>query len=201
MVLAIIQARLGSTRFPRKVLAKMNDGRTVLAHVMERANLIRGVDRVRVAWPFIYDGDENDVLGRFAHVATWTPEADTIMRLTADCPLLDPDVCARVLDLYRAADCQYAWTDTSKGDWPDGLDCEVFSRQLLGQCADVASDPADREHVTSWMRRGNAMTVSLRPDPAYAGWPKLSIDTPEDLERVRNWRKPTARSISYSRSQ
>lgn len=188
-VLAIIQCRLGSTRFPRKVLADLH-GKPVIQHVIERAQQILGVDDVIVAPPTIYGylGHENDVLGRFAHVVMQSPDADVIMRLTGDCPLLEPEVCARVLDLYHATpNCEYAWTNTPDGAWPDGLDCEVFSRSALLWAHREATDPADREHCTPWLRR-HVKVASLPPDPKYRGWPKLSIDTPEDLERVRTWK-------------
>ncbi len=190
MVLAIIQCRMNSSRFPKKALADLN-GTPVIRHVVVRAQQIAGVDAVIVATPtaYGYDGDENDVLGRFVHVAMQFPEAHTFMRLTGDCPLLDPEACERLLNIYQATPwCEYAWIDTRPGTgWPDGLDCEVFSRELLMRAHAEATDPADREHVTSWMRR-NAAVLSLPSEPLkYEGWPKVSIDTEADLERVREW--------------
>lgn len=197
MVLAIIQARLGSNRFPRKALADLC-GKPVIARVVERVNQIRGVDICVVAVP-LGEADafrcctlvvnvavpESDVLARFAAVARFLPQWDTIMRITGDCPLLQPDVCDRVIDLYRTSGADYAWTDTRR-DWPDGLDCEVFSRQVLLQAHANAYHPSDREHVTPWIRR-SCKVAALPPDPSYRSWPKCSIDTVEDLEVVRRW--------------
>lgn len=204
MVIAIIQCRLGSTRFPRKALAPL-EGRPVIVHVVERALQIPGVDRVIVATPwsdaaliaqelpederlsvFAARVDDEDVLGRFVAALANYPECDTVMRLTGDCPLIDPLVCARVLALNgHFLSGGYAWTDTHAGDWPDGLDCEVFSRYAL-HTADARASAADREHVTADMRR-RYVVKSLPPDPAFTGWPKVSIDTPEDLARVEEF--------------
>jgi spore coat polysaccharide biosynthesis protein SpsF len=131
--------------------------------------------------------DVNDVLGRFAWVIGQRPECQTVLRVSSDCPLIDPEVCAQVLERFRSIDgCEYCWTDTHSGQWPDGLDVEVFSRDLLMRAHAEATDPSDREHVTPWMRR-HVYVESLPAHPRYSDWPKLSVDTPEDLERVRNW--------------
>lgn len=208
--LAIIQARYSSTRFPGKVLTDLN-GKIVLEHVIERALRIRGVNRVAVALP---DGesqaplvewcrancprlgagvmqgvglDENDVLGRFRMVAQWA-KSSLCVRLTADCPAFEPVLVDRLLmAFYRSTrDIGYAWIDTSRGDWADGLDAEVFTTRALMDM--VPETESDKEHVTPVIRRSTGV-LSLPFDEAYRGWPKLSIDTPEDLERVREWAK------------
>lgn len=182
-VVAIIQARLTSQRFPAKILADL-DGQPILAWVLQRAREIRGVDAVALAMPGVTARAESDVLGRFLDVAR-AYRADVIMRLTADCPLLDRFVAEQVLELYRSRSCDFASNDTLISGFPDGWDVEVFSRAALETAAANATEPHDREHVTSWMRR------TLRCQTLYAQgqWtgPKLSIDTPEDLETVRAW--------------
>jgi glutamate-1-semialdehyde 2,1-aminomutase/spore coat polysaccharide biosynthesis protein SpsF len=208
MTLAIIQARLGSQRFPRKVLANLRD-KQIIEHVVERARLISSVDEVVVACPEADEedirrafhwklrprvagisGDPNDVLKRFAVVASLFPDADPIMRLTADCPLIEPDVCARVLELYRTSGKPYAWNATKDhpgGEWPDGLNCEVFSRATLMELDDWLPSEWCREHVTQPMRWDLSKVASLPMDPAYQDWPTVSINTPLDLDRVRAW--------------
>lgn len=198
MTLVIIQARLGSTRFPRKALALLN-GLPVIQHVIHRVYQIGAVGivlavppsdekefqglGVPVKAPHVAAGD---VLGRFAAVATLHPQADTIMRITGDCPVLDPKACARLLRTYQRGGCDYAWIDTRAGTgWADGLDCEVFSREMLLWADESATDPVDREHVTPIMRRGG-IVLSI-PPCAHDDWPKVSIDTPEDLARVEAW--------------
>ena len=194
MTLCIIQARLGSTRLPRKALKWLGD-QCVIDHVLDRVEEIPSVDHYVLAvptgdadihaWATEIPGDPNDVLGRFVKVLEDWPDADTIVRVTGDCPLLNPEVCERVIQLYRATPgCEYAWTNTRDGDWPDGLDCEVFSADALRWAHRMTQHPYDREHVTPWIRR-NCKSVSLPPDPKFHGGPKVSIDTMEDYERVK----------------
>jgi len=196
VTLAIIQARLGSTRFPRKVLADLG-GQTVIQRVYARAKEIKGVDYVIVAAPSLADAKampvprghaqapdcaiaETDVLGRFALLATWC-QPDTIIRLSGDCPCLDPVIAAQVLQLYHASGGDYAW-NVAPG-YVDGEDVEVFSAALLAVANRQATDAYDREHVTPWMRR-HVRVETWPPTPGRAAG-KTSIDTPEDLARVR----------------
>jgi len=183
---------------PRKALEEIGD-KFLIQHVVERVRQIRGVDDVVLAVPngevpsLCYcshvvgpDVPENDVLSRFAHVAELYPKHTTIMRITGDTPLLQPELGDRLLDLYFSVhDCDYAWINTHSGGWPDGLDIEVFSRRMLYQANQCAIRPDDREHVTSYMRR-HGRTVELPLDMAYALWPKCSVDDMEDLQRVRS---------------
>lgn len=198
-VVAIIQARLNSTRLPNKILADLG-GRPVLQHVIDRARAIPGVDDVIVAVPDLATQralaecgmasiatpqvPEANVLARFAVLATQFRSHDAFLRITGDCPFLAPEVASLVLDAYALTQAGYAWNDTTTSGYPDGLDVEVFSRELLMQAHASATDPADLEHVTPWMRRQviTPKTV-VNPDPWTGG--KLSIDTPADLDRAR----------------
>lgn len=202
--IAIIQCRLGSSRFPRKALANLN-GKPVIRHVVERACQIQGLERIIVATPpedqmeiaVAVDGlddrvsvfaariDNDDVLGRFVAALENYPDCDTVMRLTGDCPMIDQAVCEAVLRLYQSSGgTGYAWTDTHSGVWPDGLDCEVFARQLLQSAHETVTDPVEREHVTPAIR-ASVTVMSLPAGDAFKDWPKVSIDTFADLARVR----------------
>jgi len=198
-IVAIVQARLASQRLPRKVLADIC-GRPMLQHVVERAQAIPGIDLVCLAVPEgeyadffpvavrcdveIYEGPGRDVLARYAKVANATA-ADLVMRLTADCPLLAPEVCGDALQMVAEGPFDYATNDTTVSGWPDGLDVQVFTKDLLHRAHLEATDPYDREHVCPWIER-NADTVAvLRRDTLPWAGPKLSVDTPEDLDRVR----------------
>jgi len=197
--IAIVQARLGSTRFPRKVLERI-EGRPMIAHVVERVAAIGSDVHVIVACPpddrqailaavreaqcdqrHVYAPDvrAEDVLGRFAAVAKNYP-ADAYMRVTADCPLLAPDLAQAVLTLYR---CQPKYVEVPAPYYLDGFDVEVFSRELLERAEREATDPYDREHVAPWIQRacGVYKEQFSPPCPRY----KLSVDTQEDLDRVR----------------
>lgn len=200
IVCAIIQARLSSKRFPGKVLADLN-GRPILAHVIERARKIEGVDHVVVAMPeddypaipnallpfaggYSYGmGPRDDVLARF-HLVAKILNPDVIVRLTADNPLLDPQLSSLVLRWYMANREHIDYVSNAyPPSFPDGLDTEVFSRRALDLAHRHAATAYDREHVTAWMRNNLAIsTVQHREDYSHLRW---TVDRPADLEHVR----------------
>jgi glutamate-1-semialdehyde aminotransferase/spore coat polysaccharide biosynthesis protein SpsF (cytidylyltransferase family) len=195
--IAIIQARMGSTRLPGKVLEDLN-GRPVLSWVVDAANAIPGIERAVIAtsdvsaddpiveWCYNNEiiclrGPETDVLARFVHAAK-AEKADTVMRLTADCPLLDPQVCGQVLMLMEKTGADYA-SNIDPASWPDGLDCEVFTTAALLKAEKLASRLYEREHVTPFIRNNRRIFLShnLRcplPNLAKERW---TLDTPNDL--------------------
>jgi spore coat polysaccharide biosynthesis protein SpsF (cytidylyltransferase family) len=199
MVIAIVQARLNSTRFPNKVLADIN-GKPMIVHVLERAKRIEGVDLVVAAIPyqdtrlekvireagvFPVLGHEEDVLSRFV-AATLGRNVDTIVRLTGDCPAFDPTVASKTLALFLAnrSEIDYASNDTLTSGYPDGWDVEVFSLDALEQ-ANAKAKKSEREHVTTWMKK-HLTCMTLKADAPWAG-PKLSVDTPEELAVVTEY--------------
>ena len=172
--LIVIQARLGSTRLPRKVLLPLG-GKPALQHTVERAQATGC--KVVVAcptedapalatlpcWPSrpgehrkgisSHAGDTADVLRRYAVTAEhFLPTPPThVLRLTGDCPLIDPDVIGLVVDALRGG-AVYA-SNTVQRTYPRGLDVEGFTVDALRQAHAEARDPYDREHVTPWMQR------------------------------------------------
>jgi spore coat polysaccharide biosynthesis protein SpsF len=180
-IVAIIQARMGSSRLPGKVLLTLVD-QPVLQWVYERAARIPRVDEAIVAtttsaaddpvagWCAhheigVFRGSEDDVLGRYLSCAV-AHEADAVVRITADCPLLDPEVSGRVLTAFLdAPGCEFA-NNTDPWTFPDGLDTEVISTRALEVSARETTDPADREHVTLFVRRDpeRFATVAVRSD-------------------------------------
>jgi spore coat polysaccharide biosynthesis protein SpsF (cytidylyltransferase family) len=167
-IVTIIQARMGSSRLPGKVMLTLVD-QPVLQWVYERAARIPLVDETIVAttssvaddpvasWCVrrgiaVFRGSEDDVLDRYLRCAR-ANEADAVVRITADCPLLDPEVSGRVVAAFLGKPgCEYA-NNTDPWRFPDGLDTEVISRHALEVSAREAADPADREHVTRFVRR------------------------------------------------
>lgn len=212
---AIIQARMGSTRLPGKVLADLS-GRQVLAWVVRAAAAITGVDRVVVATSTAHGddaiaewcahagivcarGSEADVLDRYVEAAR-AVHADVVLRITADCPLLDPAVCAEVLALLRLTGADYA-SNVGPSTWPDGLDCEVLTAVALEAAGRDATAPPDREHVTPFVRhnRHRFLVRNLPcpiPDLQKHRW---TLDRPEDLEFLRRVARhlPADRAPSY----
>lgn len=221
MILTIVQARLGSTRLPGKILLPIA-GKPILRHVYDAAPEPKVVAMplaehdqfiskaiaanksmgVNIIFP---DVDPDDVLGRF-YVA-WRdrcPEADWILRLTADCPMLTREIVERFLsDEMRS-------TTTSKPgkgtvtitehlkpmtiytNRPydlDGFDMELFSVEALKMAHEHATEPYDREHVTAWMYRHlnvHRFSVFGRPVGPENSEEKVSVDTMEDYEKVKN---------------
>ncbi len=196
---AIVQARLGSTRLPAKVLLPLPTGRTVLEEVFHRCGQIPGVDVVVCAIPDTPDNDilldatciidrwvrgpEQDVLARYAKAAE-AAGADVIMRITADCPLINPIVCHSVLSEIEMSGVDYA-SNTMPRTWPQGLDCQVFTRNLLKRADVLATDPDHREHVCPWMERvptpSKRANVTAPEDRSQLRW---TLDTLEDYVRI-----------------
>jgi spore coat polysaccharide biosynthesis protein SpsF (cytidylyltransferase family) len=194
---AVIQARMGSSRLPGKVMMDLA-GQPVLAHVVARAKAAPGVDQVCCAIPdtraddplaelaeglgaVVVRGSEADVLSRYAKAAEAT-DAERLLRITADCPFLDPEVAGQVLALLDGG-ADYG-SNVAPRSWPKGLDVESFTAEALRKAAWAASDPYDREHVTPWMRANLVCANLALPSDARAGW-RWTLDHPEDLEFCR----------------
>ncbi len=201
-VVAVIQARLGSTRLPGKTLADIA-GKPMLARVIERARAIAGLDGIvlattdkpgddrlvafaREAGLPCVRGSESDVLDRF-HVALAAYPADVVVRVTPDCPLLDPEVSGRVLAEFRRLQSRADYvSNIHPPTYPDGLDTEVFSRAALETAWKDARLASDREHVTPFIWRQawrfRLANVANATDLSAQRW---TVDTAGDLEFVR----------------
>jgi spore coat polysaccharide biosynthesis protein SpsF (cytidylyltransferase family) len=190
-VVAFIQARTTSTRLPGKVNMDLGNGWTSVARTSAAAERVRGIDKVEVLWAHNFPTiPENDVLSRFYHA--WLPtQATAVMRLTADCPLLDPQVCQLVLDSFLKYDVEYASNTYPKRTFPDGLDCEVFTGAMLNRAWRNATDTYDREHVTPWIQRhATCYPVVLPVDWSRV---RLTLDTVADLDFLKT-------AIAYQRT-
>ena len=167
---AVIQARMGSSRLPGKVLQNLG-GKPVLKWVIDAAQAAPGVDEVVVATSLLpaddiivnkcsewgvrcVGGSEADVLDRF-RVTESAVGADYLLRLTGDCPFHDPQVIGEVIRLRKQAGASYA-SNIDPPTWPDGLDVEIFSRELLEIAHKEALRPSDRDCVTRWMARNRS---------------------------------------------
>ncbi len=201
-VLAVVQARLGSTRLPRKALMEIA-GRPMVAHVVERIAAARGVDLVVLATTVNSEDDRlaefcrsaglpcvrgsaDDVLDRF-HATLLAHPAEVVVRVGADCPLLDPQVSGLVIEeyLHQAGEVDYV-SNVITPTYPDGLDTEVFSRAALERAWREARLPSEREHVTTYMRKTPSgfrlRNVAHAEDlSAY----RFTVDTDRDLAFVR----------------
>ncbi|HMF11340.1 MAG TPA: NTP transferase domain-containing protein, partial [Gemmataceae bacterium] len=198
---AIVQARMNSTRLPGKALADLA-GRPVLWHVVQRVRRAVRVDEVVVATSTsaaddslhefcvrdnipVFRGSVNDLLDRY-YLAARAHVADVIVRITGDCPLIDPSVIDRVLETYAGGEYDYV-SNVIHYTYPDGLDVEALSMSALARAWREATKPSEREHVTTYLRFSNrfrTLNVAHEPDLSQLG-SRWSIDEPCDLEFVR----------------
>jgi spore coat polysaccharide biosynthesis protein SpsF len=199
--IAIVQARMGSTRLPGKVL-ELFAGKTALAHCVERTRACAAVDDVIVAttsergddvlveacrahgWRW-FRGSEHDVLDRYYQAARAAGATD-IMRITSDCPLTDPDVLAALVARYRAAAADYASTSWPRPSFPIGISAELVRFDALERAWHEDKNPAWREHVTPYLYRhpDRFHIVGLGCDADYAHH-RWTLDTPQDAELIR----------------
>jgi spore coat polysaccharide biosynthesis protein SpsF len=201
--LAILQARMTSTRLPGKVMAPVL-GEPMIARQLERLGRSARLDRVVVATSEdasddalarfcegrghpVFRGSLNDVLGRFHGAMALVPDADVIVRLTADCPLADAQVIDAVIDRRAEANADYASNTPAVRTYPHGLDTEVMRREVLEAAAAEATDPYEREHVTAFIyrrpERFRIAYLSRTPSLAHLRW---TVDLPQDLDFVRD---------------
>ena len=189
-----------STRLPGKILADIV-GRPLLQYVVSRARQARMLDIVVVATTDrpsddpteqccrgmdvpCFRGSETDVLDRYYRAAERFP-ADAIVRLTADCPLLDPRVIDKVVTFFHEGTYDYV-CNTMPPTYPDGLDTEVFRRESLNQAWREARLQSEREHVTPYIWKHSELfrlgNVANDTDHSKLRW---TVDEPADLEFVR----------------
>lgn len=204
---AIIQARMTSTRLPGKVLMDFA-GKPALQHMLERVSKSRRLASICVATTAnadddpvadlcekmsvpVFRGDEHDVLGRYV-LAAERCNADPVVRLTADCPMHDAEVIDAAIAMYCAGGYDYV-SNAMRRTYPDGLDVEVMSRATLERTAAEATHPFLREHVTTYIRgsrpdlpKGDFKTGDLvwEEDKSHYRW---TLDTAEDLMRIRGY--------------
>ncbi len=199
-VVAIIQARMGSSRLPGKSMAEI-EGQPMLWHVVQRVKRAGLVDRVMVATSTntaddaiadmcklngipCYRGSENDVLDRF-YSAARAEKAACVVRITADCPLIDPEVIDRVVLRFQRGDLDYA-SNAMVRSYPDGLDTEVFSFSALEKAWHEATKTSEREHVTPYLRSEKFRTANVEIDSTslYQHY-RWTVDELQDLEFIR----------------
>ncbi|MBV8659859.1 MAG: glycosyltransferase family protein [Burkholderiales bacterium] len=186
---------MGSTRLPGKVLLPLA-GESVLSHVVKRCQSIPGVAKVCCAIPegdgddalaahaaalgaTVVRGDEHDVLARYWRAAHEIG-CDTVLRVTSDCPLIDPWVCGDVLALLKDDQVDYACNHMPRS-WPHGLDCGAFRLAWLDRAYAEASTPREREHVVTYIRlHPEARLANLaNPIEGHVDW-RWTLDTPAD---------------------
>ena len=195
----IVQARMTSSRLPGKVLRTLDykNNTTVLGSVIERLRKCKNIDQVIIATtvnaeddPLVeyakkegfafYRGSEDDVLERFYGAATEF-KLDNIVRITSDCPFLDPSVIDALVDLFLSGDYQYA-SNCIRRTYPHGLDCEILTYETLKWMHENTTDKFYREHVTSYItsHMDEFKTASLTLDGEDYSDVRITVDTIND---------------------
>lgn len=194
--LIVVQARLASTRLPRKVLLPLFREERVIDIVLKRCaragEVLLVVPRDEPEFMEIAErngvklfmGDPTDVLARFAR-AMCRHNGNTIVRITADCPLVSPDLIAKAVRRFDCSDYHYLSNAHPARTATKGFDIEVFSRPALELAACNAAEKMQREHVTPWMYESGRLIVGTLHDTEPFTSDNLSIDTNEDYLRVR----------------
>lgn len=200
-VIAIIQARMTSTRLPGKVMMAIGK-RPMLSYMVERARAAQMIDKIVIATSddssddavsdfcekedvLCYRGSLEDVLGRYYRAAKQF-NADVIVRLTGDCPLIDPKIIDEVTNLYLTGNYDFVGNTTPpKWTFPIGMDVEVFSFESLRRAWREAKDLADREHVTFYFWKNpdifSIYRCNLAKDMSNY---RLAVDYPQDFKLI-----------------
>ncbi len=199
---AIIQARMGSTRLPNKVMMKVLD-KPLLKLMVQRIGQAKNIDQVIVATTKnarddvianlcvkekidYYRGDEDDVLSRYYFSANKN-KADVIVRLTADCPLVDPTDIDLMLETFiESGDLDfYSNSEPLPSTWADGTDISIFTMKALEEAHTNAGLPSEREHVTFyfWNKKNKFRIKKLDIDPPEDNI-RITLDYPEDFELI-----------------
>ena len=199
----IIPARNKSTRLPGKIFKDI-EGKPLLQRVIERIKRAKRINQVVIATTRSYEdksivefakknglkyvqGSEEDVLSRFVLAAKKTG-ADIIVRITADCPLIDPEIIDKAIEQFFKDKLDYISNATTKRSFPRGLDVEVFSKEALRKANRLGKEKRHREHVTAFIYENPQMFkigyllaegVLKRPDI------RLCVDTEEDITLIR----------------
>ncbi|NOZ43216.1 MAG: NTP transferase domain-containing protein [Alphaproteobacteria bacterium] len=199
-IIAISQARMTSSRLPGKILEKVC-GRTLLDYHLSRLSRSRLIDRLVVATTVnsaddsiaefcrsrdvaCVRGSEHDVLARYFQVTEKFP-ADIIVRVTSDCPLIDPDLLDQVVRYFLDHRDHYDYVTLKGEDFPRGLDVEVFSYPALAKAFRYGHLPHEREHVTPYIyRRDSEYRCGYLPSVEKLGHHRWCVDEAADLDLV-----------------
>ncbi|GAA3351015.1 glycosyltransferase family protein [Deinococcus persicinus] len=200
-IVAIIQARMGSTRLPGKILKKVN-GRPLLSYQLERLQQSNHINDLVIAttlnekddlivefckknnilW---FRGSEKDVLARYYETAK-TFKADAIVRITSDCPIIDVQVVDKTIQYFVDNNYEYV-SNTVDRTYPRGLDTEAFTFEVLEKAYKEAVMERDREHVTAYFYTNPDVfkISSVRNETDYSKY-RWTVDTEEDFQLIKN---------------
>jgi len=200
---AIVQARMGSTRLPGKVL-KVVEGKPLLEHIIDRLKFSNNIDKIVVATTALkeddaveelcknlgaecFRGSAEDVLDRYYRAAI-KYRADVIIRITADCPVIDPIIVDKIIDSYKRGAGEYDYFSNiyPTRTYPQGLDVEIFSFKALEEAWENAVNASDREHVTPYIyMHPEKFRICNYKDKRNFSRYRWTVDTSEDLRLIK----------------
>jgi len=198
--LCILQARMGSTRLPGKVLLRVG-GLALLEYQITRLRLAKKIDKIIVATSVdkpndrierlcqkigieCFRGSEDDVLDRFYQCSLKHPQYGNIIRTTGDCPLIDSAVIDEVITFFEENNYDYA-SNALKPTFPDGMDVEILKKSVLREAAEKAILPSDREEVNEYIFRQNKYKKGNLAAPHDWSHFRLTVDEKEDFEVIK----------------
>jgi len=199
---AIIQARMGSTRLPEKVMKNLQ-GKTVLEHVIERVKQSKLIDEIIIATTTherdtaiesealrcgvkAFRGSEDDVLSRYYYAAKEN-NLDVVVRITSDCPLIDPRIIDDIVQFYKNNNYDIvtnAGNDVENRTYPRGLDVEILSFDILENAYINASEKYQREHVTPYIYEVVQNKFYYKNQSDYSKY-RWTLDTDEDFQLIK----------------
>ena len=194
-VVATIEARMGSSRLPGKVLLSAL-GKSMLMHLVDRLRAVPSIDSIVIATtinvsddPIVelamaenvlyFRGSEEDVLDRVIGAGEMA-EADILVEITGDCPVIDPDLIEQTIQMYLNHSVQYVSNSVIRS-YPDGMDTQVMSFDALKSSASMTNNPLDREHVSRfiWQHPEIFSCINLIAPPSLS-WPELGLTLDEE---------------------
>lgn len=211
-IAAIVQARMGSTRLPNKVMKTI--GKTPMIELLlTRLAKSRTIDQIVLATSddprnlplieFVQQlgitvacGSEDDVLDRYVKAARQV-EADIIIRVTGDCPLIDPAIVDKAVERFTTLGVDYL-SNTAPATFPDGLDTEVFKCEALERAARETSDPFDREHVTPYLRNSGLFSTGSLSNDEDLSELRWTVDEQTDFDVVNRVFEHFAPELHFS---
>ena len=200
-IICIIQARMGSTRLPGKVMKKIKR-KSILYYVIERVKKSKMIDKIIIATTTnknddlivkeakklkvdIFRGSEEDVLSRY-FFASKEFNADIVIRITSDCPLIDPEIIDKIIKKHIESKSDYT-SNTIKRTYPRGFDTEVFNKDIIKDVYKNASEKYQREHVTIFILENKErykITNVETKGKLYRPDIRVTLDTIEDFELI-----------------
>lgn len=201
-IIATVEARMTSTRLPGKVLLDAG-GQPMLAHLINRLKSVSSLDGVVLATTTnqtddvleefskkmkigCYRGNEDDVMSRVIGAAE-SVNADIIVEITGDCPIIDPEIIEQVIRVFKENNVDYV-SNAHVRSYPDGMDVQVFPLEVLKRSSLMTNDPLDHEHVTLHIRNNPEIFSRIHlVSPPETHWPELglTLDEPNDYELLK----------------